>query len=327
MTEQEIRKKLKELRVLARRENLDISEEIVRLETKLSGGGDQAPDAWKRVELARHAERPTTMDYISRICSQFMELHGDRCFSDDPAIIGGIGLIGGRAVTILGHQKGRNMKENIRRNYGMAHPDGYRKALRLAKEAEKFGRPVVTFIDTSGAFPGLAAEERGIGEAIARNLMEFSVLKVPVVCVVIGEGGSGGALGIGVGDEIYMLENSIYSVISPEGFASILLRDATKAKYAAGLMKLTATDLFSFGIIDGIIPEGPGGAHQDPDYTAVKIKQQVQIALERLTMITPDQLVRMRSKKFRSMGDFYDGEAKKQGLFRRLLNGSGRSPS
>ncbi len=211
-----------------------------------------------------------------------MELKGDRCYGDDPAMVGGIALFNGMPVTVLGQQKGRNLKENITRNYGMAHPEGYRKALRLAKEAETFGRPIVTFIDTSGAYPGLSAEERGIGEAIARNLKEFSILEVPIVSVVIGEGGSGGALGIGVGDETYMMENAVYSVISPEGCASILLRDASRARLAADLMKLTAADLLSFKVIRGIIPEPEGGAHTDFTAAASALREQLVERLARL---------------------------------------------
>ncbi|ADN01808.1 acetyl-CoA carboxylase carboxyltransferase subunit alpha [Spirochaeta thermophila] len=280
---------------------------------------DQRVSAWHRVELARHIQRPTTLDYIQRIFDSFMELHGDRGCGDDPAIVGGIALFEGFPVTVIGHQKGRNMKENLMRNYGMAHPEGYRKALRLAKQAEKFSRPVITFIDTSGAYPGMTAEERGIGEAIARNLKEFSVLEVPVVCVVIGEGGSGGALGIGVGDEIYMLENAIYSVISPEGCASILLRDASKAKEAAELMKLTAQDLLAFGIIDGIVPEPPGGAHTDPDRTAGEIKKTLKDALKRLRQKKPAQLVKERSQKYFSIGVFEEGGEEGSSLLRRLF--------
>ncbi|MEM5948497.1 acetyl-CoA carboxylase carboxyltransferase subunit alpha [Spirochaetia bacterium 38H-sp] len=257
---------------------------------------------WKSVELARHIQRPTTLDYISRITENFMELHGDRCFGDDPALIGGIAIFEGSPVTIIGHQKGQNMKENIKRNYGMAHPEGYRKALRLAKQAEKFNRPIFTFIDTSGAYPGITAEERGIGEAIARNLKELSILKVPVICIIIGEGGSGGALGIGVGDRVYMLRNSIYSVISPEGCASILLRDASRAKEAAKLMKLTAPYLLEFGIIDGIIEEPEGGAHTDIDATASNIKETLSSALQQLKAKKPAQLIKERTQKLFSLG-------------------------
>ncbi|MFP4364012.1 MAG: acetyl-CoA carboxylase carboxyltransferase subunit alpha [Spirochaetia bacterium] len=321
MKQQNLRKKLKELRSIAAKERIDINDDILRLEEKLAqSGGKSAPSAWKRVELARNTSRPTTLDYIERICDDFFELHGDRNCGDDKALIGGIGTIFDIPVTVIGHQKGRNMKENLERNGGMAHPEGYRKALRLAKEAEKFGRPVISFIDTTGAFCGVTAEERGIGEAIARNLMEFSTLRTPVICFIIGQGGSGGALGIGVGDQVFMLENSIYSVISPEGCASILLRDPGKAKYAANLMKITAADLYSFGIIDGIIPEPPGGAHEDVDLTASRIKAQIKECLAELMTKRRDLLVRKRIEKFTSIGMFYEpAEQKKQGILSNLF--------
>ncbi len=259
---------------------------------------------WNRVCLARNVDRPSSLDYINMMCDDFMELHGDRYYGDDPALIGGIGTMGGRAITFIGNQKGSNLKENIARNHGMGHPEGYRKALRLAKQAEKFHRPIVSFIDTSGAYPGLAAEERGIGEAIAMNLKAFSVLKVPILCFIIGEGGSGGALGIGVGDKLYMLENAIYSVISPEGFASILLRDPTKAKEAAAAMKITAEDLKSFGIIHEIIPEPAGGAHEDKKLVASRIKHIIIRDLDVLCNKPVDRLVRYRIKKIRGIGHF-----------------------
>ncbi|MFW6329713.1 MAG: acetyl-CoA carboxylase carboxyltransferase subunit alpha, partial [Alkalispirochaetaceae bacterium] len=276
MTANEMQKKLHELRELARKENIDIHADLTRLQSKL--GGEQSPqinDAWRRVELARHPDRPTTLAYIEEISEQYLELHGDRAYGDDPALVGGICTIEGTPFTFLGHQKGKNMKENLKRNYGMAHPEGYRKALRLATQAEQFGRPILALIDTPGAFPGVSAEERGIGEAIARNLREFSVLQTPIIVVIIGEGGSGGALGIGVGDRVFMLENTVYSVISPEGFASILLRDAKKAQQAAELMRMTSQDLNSFGIVDGVIPEPPGGVHKDPKAMAAQIRSEV----------------------------------------------------
>lgn len=317
MTANEIQKKIHELRELAQRENIDIHADLTRLQSKL--GGEQSPqvnDAWRRVELARHPDRPTTLKYIELMSEQYLELHGDRAYSDDPALVGGICTIEGIPFTFLGHQKGKNMKENLRRNYGMAHPEGYRKALRLAQQAERFGRPILSLIDTPGAFPGVSAEERGIGEAIARNLREFSVLQTPIIVVVIGEGGSGGALGIGVGDKVFMLENTVYSVISPEGFASILLRDAKKAQQAAELMKMTSQDLKSFGITDSVIPEPPGGAHKDPQRMSERIKKEVIDAYRLLSKKKMDQILRERSEKVLSLGVFFE-RSEKRGLFGR----------
>ncbi|RPJ03240.1 MAG: acetyl-CoA carboxylase carboxyl transferase subunit alpha, partial [Spirochaetaceae bacterium] len=228
----DVKKKLQELKDIALKQKLDIDDEIKVLESKLVTGEGTNNVAWKKVELARNMDRPTTLDYIPLIFDDFLELHGDRHFSDDPAMIGGIAKLAGKPCTIIGHQRGRNLKENLKRNGGMCLPDGYRKAMRLVRQAEKFGRPVISFVDTQGAFPGVAAEERGIGEAIAFNLKALFTVKTPIVIIVIGQGGSGGALGIGIGDTVLMLENAVYSVISPEGCASILLRDATRAKYA-----------------------------------------------------------------------------------------------
>ena len=299
MRSEELRNKLQELQELAIRENIDIGADIDRLNKKVATGDETA---WSRVELARHQERPTTLEYIKLMSERYIELHGDRAFGDDPALVGGIATIGGVHFTFLGHQKGRNMKENLRRNYGMAHPEGYRKALRLAEQAERYHRPILTLIDTPGAFPGLAAEERGIGEAIARNLREFSILNTPIICIVIGEGGSGGALGIGVGDRVYMLENTVYSVISPEGFASILLRDAKKARQAAGLMKMTAVDLKGFGVIDEILPEPPGGAHTDHQAVAATVKQAVLRGYGELSRKKEETLLRERCERILSLG-------------------------
>ncbi|MDR1302176.1 MAG: acetyl-CoA carboxylase carboxyltransferase subunit alpha [Treponema sp.] len=293
--------KVEELRRLAQESGIDVVEAIQRLEEKILAGA-KTEAVWKRVELARHPERPYALDYIHRIFTGFIELHGDRAFGDDPALIGGLGFLEGRPVTILVNQKGRSLKENMYRNHGMANPEGYRKALRLAKQAEKFRRPIVTLVDTSGAYPGLGAEERGIGEAIARNLRDFSQLKTPIVCIIIGEGGSGGALGLCVGDKIYMLENAIYSVISPEGCASILLRDAAKAKDAAAMLRITSEDLLKLKVINGIIPEPPGGAHQDPDATAETIKQILVKELGELENRNPSVLVRYRNQKIRKIG-------------------------
>ena len=296
-----LQKKLLELMKLADDSGIDITSELDKLENKIADSS-RADTAWTSVELARHPERPYSLDYINRIFDDFTELHGDRYFGDDPAIIGGLAFLDGKPVTIIAHQKGRTIKERIHRNGGMANPEGYRKALRLAKDAEKFKRPIITFVDTVGAFPGLGAEERGIGEAIAKNLKEFSHLKTPIVCIIIGEGGSGGALGICVGDKVYMLENSIYSVISPEGCATILLRDAARAKDAAAMLRITSTDLKAFNVINGIITEPPGGAHTDPDATAASIKKVLLNDIADLQSRNPMVLVRYRNQKIRKIG-------------------------
>ena len=296
------------LQVLAKQNGLDISEELEKITEKFLTSEKAVSEVWERVELARHSERPRTLDYIELICDDFTELHGDRFFGDDPAMIGGIGFINGLAVTIIGNQKGRTLKETIERNGGMSNQEGYRKALRLAKQAEKFHRPIITFIDTQGAYPGLAAEERGIGEAIAVNLREFSQLKTPVICIIIGEGGSGGALGIGVGDKIYMLENAIYSVISPEGCASILLRDSSRAKDAAAMMKITSREVLGLKVINGVIPEADGGAHRDPLVTANAIRERIISDLADLRRRNPEVLVKYRNKKIRETGAFYDDD-------------------
>jgi len=308
----EIQDKIQELMTLAGRVRIDISDEISKLQEKISGEEDPLVRTWATVQLARHADRPTALDLINRIADRFLELHGDRAFSDDPALIGGIGTLDEIPVTFIGHQKGRNLKENIQRNYGMAHPEGYRKALRLARQAEKFGRPIITFIDTPGAYPGIASEERGIAEAIARNLKVFSTLKTPIICVITGEGGSGGALGIGVGDRVFMLENSIYSVISPEGCASILLKDAGKARDAAHLLKLTAPDLLRFGIIDGIIPEPAGGAQNDLPATAAAIKELLRKELNALRKMPMSQLLKNRSRRLQNFGEFREPAREKE---------------
>lgn len=258
--------------------------------------------AWEKVELARMLGRPTALDYIERISDDFIELHGDRYFADDAAIVGGIGFIDNTPVTIVAQQKGRNTKENITRNFAMPHPEGYRKSLRLMKQAEKFKRPVICFVDTPGAFCGIGAEERGQGEAIANNLLEMMMLKVPIISIFIGEGGSGGALALGVADRIYMLENSIYSILSPEGFASILWKDSTKAKEASEVMKLTAQDLKGFSVIDEIIQEPEGGVHTDVDKMAQDIKNVIVKDLEDLKNKSIDEILDNRYNKFRIMG-------------------------
>ena len=257
--------------------------------------------AWDKVTLARELGRPKALDYINNIFQEFMELHGDRYFGDDKSIVGGIALLEKMPVTVIGEQKGRNVKENMERNFGMPEPEGYRKALRLMKQAEKFKRPIITFIDTPGAYPGMGAEERGQGEAIAKNLMEMSKLKVPIICIVIGEGSSGGALAIGVGDKIIMLENAVYSVLSPEGFASILYKDSSKAKEAAENMKLTAKDLKKLGIIDKIIKEPEKGAQNDFEAICENIKEYLLKEIKNLEKLTEKELVEQRYKKFRVM--------------------------
>ena len=256
---------------------------------------------WEKVKLARMPVRPTGHDYIDRIFDNFLEMHGDRFYSDDQAIVGGVAFFGSIPVTVIAQQKGRNTKENIARNFSMPHPEGYRKALRLMKQAEKFHRPIICFIDTPGAFCGLGAEERGQGEAIATNLAEMMLLKTPIISVVISEGGSGGALALGVADKVYMLEHSIYAILSPEGFASILYKDSTKAEQAARDMKLTAQDLLQFGIIDGIIPEPQGGAHNDFDLMAQNMKTVIEADLQDLMQMPMEEMLEKRYHKFRKM--------------------------
>lgn len=294
---------LEELKKIAAESGIDISAELDRIAEKISDNSKEER-VWKRVELARNPDRPRALDFIERICDDFIELHGDRYYGDDPALVGGIGFIDGLPVTIIANQKGRNLKETMARNGGMANPEGYRKALRLARQAEKFHRPIITLIDTQGAYPGLGAEERGIGEAIAMNLREFSQLKTPIICVIIGEGGSGGALGIGVGDKIYMLENAVYSVISPEGCASILLRDASQAKNAAAMLKITSEDILSMKICNGIVREPEGGAHLDPAAAAKAVKEVILRDLADLMTRTPAALVRYRNQKIRRFGHY-----------------------
>lgn len=257
--------------------------------------------AWEKVQMARQMDRPKALDYINNLFDDFIELHGDRNFGDDKSIIGGIALLDQMPVTVIGEQKGKNAKENIERNFGMPEPEGYRKALRLMKQAEKFKRPIITFIDTPGAYPGMGAEERGQGEAIARNIMEMSNLKVPIICIVIGEGSSGGALAIGVGDKIVMLENAVYSILSPEGFASILYKDASKAKEAAENMKITANDLKKLGIIDDIIKEPKDGVAKDFEQVISKLKPYIVKNIRELEKLDTDTLLVQRYEKFRKI--------------------------
>jgi acetyl-CoA carboxylase carboxyl transferase subunit alpha len=308
MTSEEIKAKVDELKRLAAESGLDVANELESITTKIKASS-KAENVWRRVELARHPMRPYAMDYIVRIFHDFIELHGDRYYGDDPAIVGGLAFLEKRPVTILANLKGRTLKENVYRNHGMGNPEGYRKALRLAHEAEKFGRPIITFIDTAGAYPGIGAEERGIGEAIARNLRDFSRLKTPIICVIIGEGGSGGALGLCVGDKIYMLENAIYSVISPEGGASIMLHDSARAKDAAAMLRITSADLLEFNLVNGIIAEPPTGAHTDIDLTAKNIKEVLVREVATLCAHTPEVLVRYRNQKIRQMGAWTEAGA------------------
>lgn len=261
----------------------------------------------ERIQLARHPNRPTTLDYINYLITDFVQLHGDRRFADDHAMVGGIGMFEGIPVTVIGTQKGKDTKDNIKRHFGMPHPEGYRKALRLMEQAEKFGRPIINFIDTAGAYPGLGAEERGQGEAIAYNLYKMSTLKTPVISIITGEGGSGGALALAVADKVFMLTNSIYSVISPEGCASILWKDSSKAMDAAQALKIDANNLLQMGIIDGIIEEPEGGAHQDCAGMAENIKNKLRSALEELSQYEIEHLLEARYAKFRKIGVFKEG--------------------
>lgn len=304
---EKLQAKITELKSYTEDADVDLSEEIEKLELRLHELREDVYSnlqPWDRVQIARHPERPTTYDYIDALIEDFIELHGDRNYGDDAAIVGGLGKLNGNPITIIGHQRGRDTKENVRRNFGMPHPEGYRKALRLMKQAEQFGRPIICLIDTKGAYPGKAAEERGQSEAIARNLIEMADLSVPVVSIIIGEGGSGGALALGVANHVHMLENSTYSVISPEGAASILWKDASLAQKAAESMKITAADLQEMGIIDEIIPEVRGGAHLDQQQQAVFVKEAIVSSLRELSSLDAHQLVEQRYEKFAKMGSF-----------------------
>lgn len=306
----EIERRIVELREFSLNEDIEIHKEIERLEAKaqkLRKDIYSKLSRWQRVQLARHPERPFTLDYIQRMFSGFIELHGDRNFRDDPSIVAGIGMLDSRPVAVIGHQKGRNTKEKLYRNFGMPHPEGYRKALRIMKLAEKFNRPIIALVDTPGAFPGLGAEERGQAEAIARNMFEMSHLKVPIIIVIIGEGASGGALGIGVGDRVLMMENTWYSVITPEGCASILFHDASKAELAAEAMKVAADDLIAMKLVDRIIDEPVGGAHANYDQAAAIVKKVINEELDKLLEIPRRELVNMRIEKFGAMGVWKEG--------------------
>jgi acetyl-CoA carboxylase carboxyl transferase subunit alpha len=303
----ELETRINQIRELADENNVDVSDQIRQLELRAVQlrqeiFGSLSPG--QRLQLARHPRRPSTLDYIQAISDEWIELHGDRGGSDDPALVGGVGRLGGRPVVMLGHQKGRDTKDNIARNFGQASPGGYRKAMRLMEHANRFGMPILTFIDTPGAWAGVKAEELGQGEAIAYNLREMFRLDVPIICTVIGEGGSGGALGIGVGDRLLMFEHAVYTVATPEACAAILWRDASKAPQAAAALKITARDLKDLGILDQILPEPVGGAHSDPLEAASILKEALLKNLETLSQLTGQQRRELRYQKFRSIGVF-----------------------
>jgi acetyl-CoA carboxylase carboxyl transferase subunit alpha len=301
--------KLADMKQLAEDKHVDVHTAVKFLEEsiiKLKKETYQNLTRWQRVQLSRHSERPYTLDYISSITDQFVELFGDRTVRDDKAMVGGFGSIDGQTFMLIGQQKGRNTKQRQQRNFGMANPEGYRKALRLMKMAEKFSKPIVTFIDTPGAYPGIEAEERGQGEAIARNLREMFMLKVPVICIIIGEGASGGALGIAIGDKVLMLENTWYSVISPESCSSILWRSWEFKEQAAEALKLTAEDMMKFQLIDGIIEEPLGGAHTDINRISQTVKQEIIRNLDILNLLTPQERINRRIEKFCSMGVYVE---------------------
>lgn len=307
---EDLQVQLEKVKQVAEKTKVDMSATIRELEQELEITRNKVYEnlnGWQNVQMSRHPDRPQTLDYISLICEDFIELHGDRTVKDDKAIIGGFATIGGVSVMVIGHQKGKNTKERQFRNFGMANPEGYRKALRLMKLAEKFNKPVVSFIDTMGAYPGLEAEERGQGEAIARNLLEMSVLKVPIICFIIGEGASGGALGIGIGDKVYMLEHTWYSVISPESCSSILWRSWDFKEKAAECLKLTSENMYENGLIDGIIPEPLGGAHQNHAQMAETIKKRILEDIASLHIKEQEILISERIDKFCKMGVVVEG--------------------
>ncbi len=301
----EIEKKIEELRIIANGGGMDVDEEIRRLEKKarrLTRDVYLKLNRWQHTLLARHPARPYTLDYVGLMCEGFIELHGDRSFADDHAMVGGMAWFEGIPVMVIGQQKGRDTKDKVYRNFGMAHPEGYRKALRLMKLAEKYGRPILTLIDTPGAYPGIGAEERGQAEAIARNQFEMATLRVPLIAAIIGEGGSGGALALGVGNRVLMQENAIYSVISPEGCASILWRDTAKAPEAAEAMKITAQDLSELGVVDEIVREPMGGAHRDHKRAASLLRRVIRRHLRELMAMSPEEIVAQRIDKYRQIG-------------------------
>ena len=304
---EELELQLENIKKTADKNKLDLTASVFELQEKIEKTKQAIYSnltGWQRVQISRHADRPYTLDYVDHVFSDFIEMHGDRNVKDDKAMVGGIARLGDQSVMVIGHQKGRNTKQRQLRNFGMANPEGYRKALRLMKLAEKFNMPIITLIDTPGASPGLEAEERGQGEAIAKNLLEMSVLKVPVICVVIGEGASGGALGIGVGDRVMMLENTWYSVISPESCSSILWRSWEHKEKAAEALKLTAIDMLKNGLIDGVIPEPLGGAHNNPEKMYQTLKDSLQNMIADLSMLSSEKLIETRIGKFSKMGSF-----------------------
>lgn len=305
----ELESRIEQIRTLAQENGVDVSDQIHHLEERaeqLRREIFHTLSPMQRIQIARHPRRPSTLDYIQAITDEWMELHGDRRGNDDPAMVGGIAKVGGRPVLILGHQKGRDTKDNVARNFGMASPGGYRKALRLMEHADRFGLPIITFIDTPGAYPGVSAEEQGQGEAIAVNLRQMFSFSVPIICTVIGEGGSGGALGIGVGDYLMMFENSVYTVATPEACAAILWRDSAKAPKAAEALKITADDLKHLGIIDQILPEPIGGAHRSPLHAAETLKSALLKNLDRLSKMSKSDRQEHRYQKFRKMGVFLE---------------------
>ena len=307
----EIQAQIQKLVEMAEESGFDVTEQLEDLRAKLETLKEdtyQNLTPIEQVQVARHPQRPYTLDYVDLVFTDWIELHGDRAFRDDEAIVAGWARLDGQSVMVVGHQKGRDMKENLRRNFGMAHPEGYRKALRFMRQAEKFGRPVITFIDTPGAYPGIGAEERGIAEAIAFNLREMAHLKVPLVSVVIGEGGSGGALGLGVTDRILMLEHSIYSVISPEGCAAILWRSAEHREKAATALRLTSKDLHGLGVADEVVPEPPGGAHSDWEVTAASIREALIRHLGELGKLSTAKLLKARRTKYEAIGEWTEAE-------------------
>jgi len=306
---------LEKIRQISEEGDIDVSDKIKELEAKIKLKQKEIYSnltGWQKVQLSRHPERPYTLHYIQQMCKKFVELHGDRKFKDDKAIVGGIGKINGQPLVFIGHQKGVNTKMRQYRNFGMANPEGYRKALRLMKMAERFGMPVICLIDTPGAFPGLEAEERGQAEAIARNLFEMAQLKVPILCYIIGEGASGGALGIGLGDRIFMLENTWYSVISPESCSSILWRSWDYKEQAADALKLTADHMLEFGLIDEIIKEPAGGAHMEPDKMVKTLKAHIKKNVAELLSLDEEERIQNRLEKYSKMGEFSIAKAKKK---------------
>jgi len=297
--------KIRDLEEFSSKHHIDLAKEIDLLKAKEKEIRQKLYaeiTPYERMQIARAPNRPNTMDYIKHIFTNFIELHGDRLFGDDQSIVGGLARINGQPVTVIGHRKGRDTRDNLKYNFGMPHPEGYRKALRLMKQAEKFKRPIITFIDTPGAFPGIGAEERGQGEAIARNLMEMSAIKIPIIGVLIGEGGSGGALALAVSDRFIMLENAVYSVISAEGCASILFKDASRAKEAAEALKITAQDMANFGIADEVIEEPSGGAHRDPKLVMDRVKDSIWRFLSELKDLNVDELLEQRFVRYRRIG-------------------------